>query len=228
MDRLCSFSRGVKARFHCVRSSAPAELHRWYTLEGQTLEQIARRHHTTRDRVRQWLQAAGVSVQPRTTRETRQQLDPVQLRELYVQRDWTATQIAGELDTSVHQVLRTLHEHDIPVRRGGPPRPRTATPTRQQLAALYTDPDVHKLLRDHQIPVRPQGGTITQRFPEPTNISAAFLREAYTDIGLSAEHIEQITGQSAERILQLLHRHAIPVRPSGPRSPWLARQHPTN
>lgn len=205
---------------------APAVLRRWYIIEGQPLEQIARRQHTTRDRVRDWLQAAGVSVQPRTSRQTRKQLDRMQLREWYVEREWTATQIALELKTSVHKVLRTLHEHDIPVRRGGPPRSRTDPPTRQRLAALYADPDVEKLLQRHQIPVRPAGGPITQRFPEPMDISAAFLAEAYTDIGLSAEHIEQITGQPAGRILQMLHSSGIQVRPSGPGSPWLVRQDP--
>lgn len=205
---------------------APAQLHRWYLTEGQTLEQIARRQHTTRERVKQWLQAAGVSVQPRTTRETRKQLDPELLRELYVDREWTATQIALELDTSPNQVLRTLHEHDIPVRRGGPLRPRMNTPSQQRLAALYDDPDVAALLRRHDIPVQTEGGTITQRFSEPAEISTAFLIEAYTDIGLSAAHIEHLTGQSAERVLALLREHGVPVRPSGPSSPWLRRQRP--
>jgi len=58
-----------------------ADLHRWYT-EGRGLDQIARQHHTTRDTVRTWLQTAGVSVQPLTSREHRMHLDPVLLRDL--------------------------------------------------------------------------------------------------------------------------------------------------
>jgi hypothetical protein len=46
-------------------------LHRWYVIQGRTLEQIARQQHTTRDTVRTWLQTAGISVQPRTGREHR-------------------------------------------------------------------------------------------------------------------------------------------------------------
>ena len=65
------------------------------------------------------LQTAGVSVQPRTSRENRKQLDPDLLRELYVGPEWTAAEIATELDTSVHQVLRTLHEHGVPVPEAG-------------------------------------------------------------------------------------------------------------
>ena len=62
---------------------------RWYVTEGRTLEQIARQHHTTRDTVRTWLQTAGVSVQPRTSREHRKHLDPVLLRDLYLDREWS-------------------------------------------------------------------------------------------------------------------------------------------
>ena len=150
----------------------PAEdLHRWYVTEGRTLEQIARQHHTARDTVRTWLQTAGISVQPRTSREHRKHLDPVLLRELYLDREWSATEIAAELDTTIHQVLRTLHEHGIPVRRGGAPRKRDGDPAHARLTALYHDPDVTALLRQHRIPARPMAGTITQRFPTPAPIT---------------------------------------------------------
>ena len=75
-------------------------------------------------------------------------------------------------------------------------------------------------------------GTITERFPTPTPVTRSFLAEAYTEIGLAAEHIEQLTGQPAERVLQrqrqrLLRKYGIPVRPGGPQSPWLQRQQPS-
>lgn len=202
----------------------PAALHRWYVTEGRTLEHIARQHHTTRDLVRTWLQAAGVSVQPRTSREHRKHLDPKLLRDLYLTREWSAHEIAAELDTSIHQVLRTLHEHGIPVRRGGAARKRDNDRALRRLTALYQDPDVAALLRRHRIPEQPIPGTITQRFPTPIPINRSFLVEAYTEIGLAAGHIEQLTGQPAERVLQLLRKYGIPVRPSGPQSPWLQRQ----
>ena len=202
---------------------SPADLHRWYVVEGRTLVQIARQHHTTRDTVRSWLQTAGVSVQPRTSREQRKHLDPVLLRELYLDREWSATEIAADLDTTVHLVLRTLHEHGIPVRRGGPPPKRDGAPAQARLAALYDDPDVTALLHQHRIPTRPMAGTITQRFPTPTPVTRSFLTEAYIEIGLAAGHIEQLTGQPAGHVLQLLHDHGITVRPSGSQSPWLRR-----
>ena len=67
-------------------------------------------------------------------------------------------------------------------------------------------------------------GTITQRFPAPAPITRSFLTQAYTDIGLAAAHIEQLTGQPAERVLQQLHHHRIPVRHTRSRSPWPQRQ----
>ena len=202
----------------------PAILHRWYVTEGRTLEQIARQHHTAKDTVRTWLQTAGVSVQPRTSREHRRHLDPKLLHDLYLTREWSATEIAAELDTSIQLVLRSLHEYGIPVRRGGAPRKGDNDRALRRLTALYQDPDVAALLRRHRIPERPIPGTITQRFPTPAPITRSFLAEAYTEIGLAAEHIEQLTGQPAERVLQLLHEFEIPVRPAGPQSPWLQRQ----
>lgn len=202
----------------------PAVLHRWYVIEGRTLEQIARQHHTTRDTVRTWLQTAGVSVQPRTSREDRRHLDPTLLRELYLTREWSATEIAAELDTSYQLVLRSLHDHGIPVRRAGAPRKRDHHRALRRLTALYQDPDVAALLRRHRFPQRPMPGSITERFPTPTPITRSFLAEAYTEIGLAAGHIEQLTGQPAERVLQLLHAHGIPVRRFAPESPWLHRQ----
>jgi hypothetical protein len=122
-------------------------------------------------------------------------------------------------------VLRTLHEHGIPVRNSvRRHRTRDSDTALRRLAALYEDPDVVALLREHHIPQRPMPGTITQRFPTPAPVTRAFLTTAYTDIGLAAAHIEQLTGQPAERILQQLHHHQIPVRHTLARSPWLQRQ----
>ena len=146
------------------------------------------------------------------------------MRDLYLTREWTAAEIAAELNTTSQQVLRALHEHGIPVRPGGPPRKRGGDQALQRLTALYQDPDVAALLQRHRIPTRPEAGTITERFPTPVTLTRPFLVEAYTEIGLATSHIEQLTGQPAECILQLLRDQGIPVRHSGPHSPWLQRQ----
>ena len=87
----------------------PVELRRLYIDDGRTLEQIARQHHTSKEVVRTWLEDAQIPVQPRTSREHRKQLDAVLVAELYQEREWSASEIAANLDVSIQLVLRTLH-----------------------------------------------------------------------------------------------------------------------
>jgi hypothetical protein len=155
-------------------------------------------------------------------REWRAQLDPRQVRELYEQRQWSSTEIAAHLDTTPALVLRTLHEHAVPVRRG--PSRRPAAPDAARLTALYGDPDVLALLRAHRIPRRTIVGGIAERFPRPIALTGPFLTAAYQDIGLSATHIEQLTGQPTERVLAELRSHDIQVRSKASFSPWFLRQ----
>jgi hypothetical protein len=163
-------------------------------------------------------------VQPRTAREHRKHLDPALIAELYQDREWTSPEIAAHQNTTVNQILRTLHDHDIPVRRGGPPARRpTADVIDPRLTALYADPEITALLRRHRIPRRNYPGTITERFPTAVTLTETFLRSAYLDIGLATTHIEQLTGQPASQIADHLRHHHIPIRPPG-RSPWLQRQ----
>ena len=59
-----------------------------------------------------------------------------------------------------------------------------------------------------------------KRFPPPCRITLPFLSAAYTEIGVAASHIEQLTGQPAERVLLLLHpRTGQRSRPAVPCSP---------
>lgn len=85
---------------------------------------------------------------------------------------------------------------------GGPLRKWDGDPAPQRLTAVYEDPDVTALRHRHRIQRRPATGTITQRFPTPFAITRSFLAEAYTEIGLAASHIEQLTGQPAGHVLQ--------------------------
>lgn len=59
----------IQARVSRIANSGanhrgPADLHRWYAVEGRTLVRITRQHYTARDTVCTWLQTAVVSVQP--------------------------------------------------------------------------------------------------------------------------------------------------------------------
>ena len=199
-----------------------------YVEERQTLAQIGRTYRTAAPKVRAALDAAGIPVRPRTSRASRTGFDPELLRQLYQDREWTTTEVAAHLDTTVAAVLRALHDHKIPVRRGGP------TTTRRplggeidpRLTALYRDVEVTALLRRYRIPRHHQPGTITERFASPYRPTAAFLDAAYTGIGLAASHIEQLTGYPADQILDALHHHGIPVRPPSSFSPWYLRTYP--
>lgn len=186
---------------------------------------IRRRYRTSAPVVRGWLTERGIPVQPRTSRADRQQLDPQLRRERYEDQQWSAAQIAAEEHTTVQRVLRALHENGVPVRRGGFPSGRQ-TEAYLLLDDLYTDPGVLALLQRHHIPVRPQHGPIAARFPQPAPLTTTLLRQGYLEIGLSAQHIELLTGQPAGQILDALHGAAIPVRTlEGTPSPWLVRHH---
>lgn len=201
-----------------------AELARLYCEQGRTLEQIARAHHTSSPVVRGWLLAAGVAVRERTSRSHRKDLDIGILRTLYVDREWSAADVAAELDSTLQLVLRTLHDHGIPVRRGGSRRSLDAAgDSKRLLEMLYGDPEVTDLLARHRIPERPEPGAIAERFPTPMRVSDLLLREAYLEVGLAARHIELLTGQPAGQVLDALHACGTPVRASG-LSPWLSRQ----
>jgi transposase len=206
------------------RPTAPPadELRHLYIEQGRTLAQIGRVFHTSAPVVRDWLEQVGIAVKPRTTRATRARLDARQVRELYEQRQWSSTEIAAHLDTTPALVLRTLHENDVPVRRG--PSRRPPDPDAARLTALYADLEVQALLRAHGIPRRTIVGGIAERFPQPVPLTKGFLAAAYADIGLSATHIEQLTGQSTERVLAELRAHDIPVRSKTSFSPWFLRQ----
>jgi len=137
---------------------------------------------------------------------------------------WTAAQIAAEEGTTVHLVLRALHDFGIPVRPGGANASTEPEDAYQLLDTLYDDPQVVSLLKRHHIPRRPHHGPIAVRFPNPAPLTPALLGEAYLKIGLSARHIELLTGQPADQILDALHLAGMPVRTiSGTPSPWLAR-----
>lgn len=205
-----------------VAAPPAKELEVLYLGQGLTLKQIARRFHTAAPKVREWLVEAGIPVKPRTTRATRKQPDPAQVRELYVDREWSSNEIAAHLDVSQQQVLRVLHEHGVPVRRG--PSRRHPHPDSARLTALYEDPDVRALLRRHGIPHRRVTGGIAERFPRPYPLTYEMLTEGYLVIGLSAAHLEQITGNSQETVYNSLHANGIVLRPAGSFSPWFLRQ----
>lgn len=214
---------------HRVPPPAPAVqvLRRLYVEERTPIAVIAQRFGTSTPTARGWLENANVAIRPRTARTHRIRVDPTTLRELYTDREWTAAQIAAELNASQHTVLRALHDNAIPVRRGGTRRTQRLPgepPTRRLIAALYADRQVSTALRRHQVPRRPQPGPIATRFPTAIALTKALLVELYEGVGLSARQIELLTGQPHQQILDALHANGIDVRRELGFSRWSARQ----
>jgi len=52
-------------------------------------------------------------------------------------------------------------------------------------------------------------------YPLPGQVLSPSFREAHLEIGRAATHIEQLTGQPAERIMALLDIWSVPVRAVG-------------
>ncbi len=209
------------------RAPSPEQLQALYVDQHLPLAVLARQHRTATPTVRGWLRDAGIAIRPRTTRTTRTALDTAQLRTLYTDRQWSAAQVAAHLHTTVHLVLRTLHDQGIAVRRGNT-RHRHSDPAdppaAQLLANLYTDPQISAVLRRHHVPRRRRPGPIAQRFPTPAPLAPALLHELYSQTGLSARQIELLTGQPHQQILDALHTAGITVRHNHGPSPWTSRQ----
>ena len=196
-----------------------AELARLYLDEGVTLADLTHRYRTSRPVVRAWLDDAGVPVRERTRREHRQRLPESEVAEAYWEQGCSAAEIAAHMGTAIHQVLRCMHDNGVAVRAGfGRDLALTV------LDQLYADPDVARVLRRESIPERRQTGAITDRFPQPFALSAPLLRSLYEEIGLSARHIELLTGETHEQVLDALRRVDVEVRPPSSYSPWRQRQ----
>lgn len=111
---------------------------------------------------------------------------------------WSAREIAAELDVTPSLVWRALHDHGIPVRTT-----RRHLDSCKLLDMLYDDESV--------LPC-----SLATPFPYETSPEAS-------PIGFRpARHIELLTGQPADQILDFLHASNIPVRTNHGMSPRLS------
>jgi hypothetical protein len=188
---------------------------------GVSRADIATAHHVGLATVTRWCThyALDVVKPPRTPASRGIGLDARQLRDLYVNEQWSARQIAEHVEVDTALVNFALHTHRIPVRHGGNGSQEDAVVL---LDALYADDQVVALLEHHHVPVRRRAGSLVQRFPRPAPLNAALVDELYAKLGLSATQISLITGHSASNVLDLLRRHGTPSRTAS-RSPWYER-----
>jgi hypothetical protein len=197
---------------------------RLYRDEGLTSVQIAELTGIPDRAVRDRLRASGVHMRTRgrLNREDRLAVPAEALAELYVHAGLSAAETGRLLGVSRQVILRTAHDQGLPVRVGGP-EPRRGPAEIELVDALYADPVVQQTIARYGLVRRPAGGPIWQRFPLPVSVSPELAEELYVSCGLGVRHIELLSGQPAQTILELLHAHGVQVRPAGGRSPFMRR-----
>ena len=174
--------------------------------------------------VRGWLHGRGVATRSRgrVTREDRLAPAAESVLELYVAGGLSASETGSLLGVPRQAVLRTAHDHGLPVRVGGP-RPSAGPAEIELITALYADPLVRRALARHGVAPVPPGGAIWERFPSARRISPVLAAELYVDCGLAARQIELLCGTPAETVRRVLRRLGIVRRNPGGRSPFLRR-----
>jgi hypothetical protein len=195
-----------------------------YRQSGLTSGQISALTGIPDRTVRDRLRARGVRMRTRgrLNREDRMEVPAGALAELYVRAGLSAAETGRLLGVPGRVVLRTAHDHGLPVRVRGP-EPRRGPAEIELIGALYADPLVRQTMSRHGIVERPAGGPIWQRFPAPVPVGPELAEELYVSCGLGLRHIELLSGQPAETIRRVLRGQGIRLRPTGGRSPFMRR-----
>lgn len=219
--RQASAVRATNARRRGTVPSLPAEQAdlavRYYREEGWSYRMIGEHLGVSAAKVRAELRRRGIPAhqhrpQGQGSRASRTEASVEKVRQLYVESEWSAQDVAAQLDSSIHVVLRTGHAHGVPIRQGGGGRP-AVTSTVAVIDSLYRDEQVSEVLDRHAVPRRPPGGGIAVRFPEPVPLTAQLLDELYHGAGCSSSQIELLTGQSQIVVRATMRRLGIELRP---------------
>ena len=162
----------------------------YYQDQGWSYRMIGEELGVSHAKVRAELQRRGIPVHRRQpigpgSRASRAEAPITELRKLYVESEWSAEDVAAQLDSTVHVVLRTAHAHGVPIRQGGGGRP-AVTATVALIDSLYGDEQISEVLDRHAVPRRPAGGDIAVRFPDPVPMTKQLLDELYHGAGCSS------------------------------------------
>jgi hypothetical protein len=190
---------------------------RHYRDEGWSYRMIGEHLGVSGAKVRAELHRRGIPAHPRRpigpgSRTARTEAPVDQVRKLYVESEWSAADVAAQLDSTINVVLRTGHAHGVPIRQGGGGSP-AVTAAVALIDSLYRDEQISEVLDRHGVPRRPAGGDIAVRFPEPVPLTAELLDELYHGAGCSTGQIELLTGQPQIVVRNTMHRLGIPLRP---------------
>lgn len=197
------------------------EVRRLYLEEGCSSTVVSEKLGLPGRSVRDLLARSGTTLRHRGgfDRKDRMPLSKDDLAALYVDAGTSAAQAARSLGVSHNTLLRAAHSVGLPVRDvAGPPDSPDRTVV--LLDALYKDCQVRVALRRHRVPVVRRPGPLHERFPEPCAVGNEVLRDLYEDCGLSAFHIELVTGHPAATVRRRLRQAGVRLRPRGGRSPF--------
>ena len=205
------------------------QLHQWYVCEGLSASKIARSTDTSSSGITAALHRAGIPVR-HGTELTEAMVADEMLRRLYVDERRSDEQIAGRYGVAAWAVRRRRRAAGIFRPPGTPPWTRSI-PDRVELERLYVTerrtmaeiathyavphPTVRRWLTRLGIERRTTQHDTTPD-PDRPPIDPGELRHAYVEDGLTATEIAADLGVSKNIVLEALHAHRIPVRPSGP------------
>jgi hypothetical protein len=219
--RHAAVNRATGARRRGTARSLPADLAeqavRYYQEQGWSYRMIGEQLGVSGAKVRAELQRRGIPAHHRrpigpSSRASRAEAPVEKVRELYVDSEWSAADVAAQLDSTVQVVLRTGHAHGVPIRQGGGNSP-VVTAAVAVIEGLYRDEQVSEVLDRHAVPRRPAVGDIAVRFPDPVPLTAELLDELYHGAGCSSTQIELLTGQPQIVVRATMHRLGIALRP---------------
>jgi transposase-like protein len=182
-----------------------------YRDDGWSYRRIGEALGVHTGRVRRELARRQVPPRPRPVpgRASRQEAPVAEVRRLYVDSEWTADDVGAILDLPGRIVLRTGHAHGLPIRQGGRP---SVSATVELIDGLYADEEIAAVLDRQQVPRRPAGGGIAERFPEPVPLTPELLADLYTAAGCSSPQIEVLTGQPQIIVRNRMQLWGIPFR----------------
>ena len=215
--RHAAVNRATGARRRGTVPSLPADQAeqavRYYQEQGWSYRMIGEHLGVSGAKVRAELQRRGIPAHPRppigpASRTARTEAPVDQVRKLYVESEWSAADVAAQLDSTINVVLRTGHAHGMPIRQGGGGSP-AVTAAVALIDSLYRDEQISEVLDRHAVPRRPAGGDIAVRFPDPVPLTAELLDELYHGAGCSSSQIELLTGQPQIVVRANMHRLGI-------------------
>lgn len=194
-----------------------------YVDQELSLADIAVRYGVPHATVRRWLHKNGIERRPHAYTPNPQpghDLDHETIRALYIDEEWTAAEIGRHIGVTKKIILDHLHQHGVALRPSGAKRPAT---DRALLDRLYADPNVCRLLRDHQIPLISTPGRLRRRFPNPAPLTALLVTGLYNNIGLSVSQISLVTGHFDPAVRTALQQAGVAARDGAGRAPWTVR-----